>query len=127
MSAQEIIAELSKLKPEELRLVKARLEALAAPILHQPKAPHRVLAQRTIRHLGELFLFVEYPEVAADNNLAERSLRPAVIARKISGGTRSDKGSETKMRLLSLMGTWTAQDRALLSSCRALLLNRSPT
>ena len=30
MSAQEIIAELSKLKPEDLRLVKARLEALAA-------------------------------------------------------------------------------------------------
>ena len=29
MSAQEIISELSKLKPEELRLVKARLEALA--------------------------------------------------------------------------------------------------
>ena len=29
MSAQEIIAELSKLKPEELRLVKARLEMLA--------------------------------------------------------------------------------------------------
>jgi hypothetical protein len=30
MSAQEIIAELSKLKPEELQLVKAQLEALAA-------------------------------------------------------------------------------------------------
>ena len=30
MSAQEIIAELSKLKPEELRLVKAQVEALAA-------------------------------------------------------------------------------------------------
>ena len=30
MSAQEIIAALSKLKPEELRLVKAQVEALAA-------------------------------------------------------------------------------------------------
>lgn len=30
MSAQEIIAELSKLNPEELRLVKAQVEALAA-------------------------------------------------------------------------------------------------
>ena len=30
MSAQEIIAELSKLKPEELLLVKAQVEALAA-------------------------------------------------------------------------------------------------
>jgi transposase len=79
-----------------------------------------------MKHLGELFVFVEYPEVPADNNLAERSLRPAVTARKVSGGTRSDKGSETKMGLLSLMGTWTVQNRALLSACRELLLGRSP-
>ena len=79
-----------------------------------------------MKHLGELFVFVEYPEVPADNNLAERSLRPAVTARKVSGGTRSDKGSETKMGLLSLMGTWTVQNRALLSACRELLLGGSP-
>ena len=104
----------------------ARLEALAQPIAHQPNAPHRVLAQRIMKHLGELFVFVEYPEVPADNNLAERSLRPAVTARKVSGGTRSDKGSETKMGLLSLMGTWTVQNRALLLACRELLLGGSP-
>jgi hypothetical protein len=37
MSAQEIIAELSKLKPEELQLVKAQVEALAAAPLVQSK------------------------------------------------------------------------------------------
>ena len=31
------------------------------------------------------------PEVAPDNNAAERSLRPLVISRKISGGTRSNQ------------------------------------
>ena len=38
-------------------------------------------------------------ELAApsDNNPAERSLRPLVISRKISGGTRSEQGTETKM------------------------------
>jgi len=65
------------------------------------------------------------PEVAADNNLAARSLRPAVIARKISGGTRSAKGSETKMGLMRLFGTWAAQGKPLLSSCQQLLLDNA--
>ena len=45
----------------------------------------------------------------SDNNPAERSLRPLVISRKISGGTRSEQGTETKMALASLFGTWRAQ------------------
>lgn len=95
---------------------------LARPYASDAAAPQRVLAQRIIKHLPELFVFVTDPNVSADNNLAERSLRPAVIARKISGGTRSAKGSETKMALMSLFGTWAAQDKPLLSSCQHLLL-----
>jgi hypothetical protein len=68
-------------------------------------------------------VFVEYPEVPSTNNLAECSLPPAVIARKISGGTRSQKGSHTKMRLL---GTRAVQGRALLPACRNLLLTGLP-
>jgi transposase len=64
--------------------------------------------------------------VPATNNLAERSLRPAVVARKISGGTRSPKGSDTKMGLMSLFGTWQVQDKPLLESCRQLLLAPRP-
>ena len=106
--------------------LEARLEVLARPVARRSDAPHGVLAQRIMKHLGEMFVFVEHPQVPADNNLAERSLRPAVIARKISGGTRSDKGSQTKMALLSHFGTWTLQNRALLSACRNLLLTSSP-
>jgi hypothetical protein len=65
------------------------------------------------------------PTIPADNNLAERSLRPAVVARKISGGTRSPKGSQTKMDLMSLFATWTAQGKPLLPSCQQLLLSPS--
>jgi len=56
----------------------------------------------------------------------EALARPAVTAPKVSGGTRSEKGSQTKMGLLSLMGTWTLQNRALLPACRKLLLTGSP-
>ena len=96
---------------------------LARPYLYDEGAPQRVLAQRMVRHLGELFLFVGDPQVPSDNNLAERSLRPAVVARKISGGTRSPKESATKMALLSLLGTWQVQNNPLLASCQELLLS----
>jgi len=99
---------------------------LARPYAKHPNAPQRVLCQRILRHRHELFVFLSNPAVPATNNLAERSLRPAVVARKISGGTRSPKGSDTKMGLMSLFGTWQVQDKSLLESCRQLLLSNSP-
>jgi hypothetical protein len=108
------------------RQLEVRLDALVRRVAQQGKSPQQVLAQRMRSHLLEWFVFVEYPEVPSTNNLAERSLRPAVIARKISGGTRSDKGSDTKMGLMSLLGTWAAQGKPLLPACRNLLLIGSP-
>ncbi len=107
------------------RHFEARAAALARPSAEDPQAPQRTLAQRILRHLHELFVFVSNPEVPADNNLAERSLRPAVIARKISGGTRSATGSKTRMKLMSLFGTWRAQGLPLHPTCQDLLLVRA--
>jgi hypothetical protein len=84
-------------------------------------SPQTGLCQRFERHLAELFVFVEDPAVPPTNNAAERSLRHLVVSRKISGGTRSDVGSTTKMRLASLFGTWRAQGRDPLTECRQLL------
>ena len=74
-------------------------------------APMRVLCQRVERFLPELFTFVAEPRASADNNAAERSLRPTVVSRKISGGTRSPEGSNTKSVLASLFGTWRLRGR----------------
>ena len=49
------------------------------------------------------------PDVPSDNNPAERSLRHLVISRKVSGGTRSERGTESKMTLASVFGTWRAR------------------
>ena len=99
-----------------------RAAALARPYAEEADAPQRVLSQRILKHLSELFVFVEHPEVPGDNNLAERSLRPAVIARKVSGGTRSAAGSQVRMGLLSLLSTWAAQGKPWWASCQELLL-----
>jgi hypothetical protein len=111
---------------KQRRELEARLDALVRPVTRQLSSPHRVLAERMRRHLLEWFVFVEHPEAPSTNNLAERSLRPAVIARKISGGTRSDKGSTTKTRLLTLFGTWKVRQQPSLATCQHLLLADSP-
>jgi hypothetical protein len=59
------------------------------------------------------------------DNLAERSVRPLVVARKISGGTRSPKGSRTRMGLASLFNTWAAQKLNPFSRCPAALSMKS--
>lgn len=81
----------------------------------------RTLCERVERFLPALFVFVAFPGVPSDNTLAERSIRPLVIARKISGGTRSPKGSVTRMGLASLFGTWMAQGLNPFHQCFALL------
>lgn len=93
---------------------------LCAPFAHTT-APMHTLCERVERFLPELFVFVARPEVPSDNNLAERSVRPLVIARKMSGGSRSPKGSETHKALFSCFGSWAAQGLNPFLQCLALL------
>lgn len=52
-----------------------------------------------------LFQWVAHPEVPAENNLAERRLRPLVIARKVSFGSQSVEGLRIRETLLTVMDT----------------------
>lgn len=65
----------------------------------------RQLAARIERHLDELLVWLSNPAVRADNNPAERALRPAVVTRKSSFGSRSKQGAQAFARLLSLIQT----------------------
>jgi len=108
--------------------LEAKLMSVAQPYLKDKSAPQRVLAERIERHLGELFTFVEYPGCPSGNNAAERAIRPAVIARKVSGGTRSENGSRTRTTLMSVFGTWTLQGKDLLRACIDLIVeSQMPT
>jgi len=97
-----------------------RLLGLALPYL-KAAVPQRVLCQRLDRFLAELFTFVELPMLPSDNNAAERALRPQVVARKISGGTRSPKGSQTKTTLASIFSTWQLRGLNPFLACQQLL------
>jgi transposase len=99
----------------------ARLQKLGQVHARSENHPCSTLAKRLLRHQDEMFQFVLHPEVSADNNLAERSLRPLVIARKISGGTRGDAGTTTRMVLASLVSTWLARGLNPYEECLSLL------
>lgn len=102
--------------------LETHLLGLAQPYLKKQTAPQRVLAERIDKHLGELFAFVQYPGCPSGNNAAERAIRPAVIARKVSGGTRSQNGSATRATLMTVFGTWALQGKDLLKACTAMIV-----
>jgi len=85
------------------------------------KHPCRALAQRLLRHQEELFPFVLVAGLAADNHLAERSPRPVVVGRQISGGTRSAQGRERRMMLATLFATLDARGQNPFTGCLALI------
>lgn len=112
--------QLQQMRVAQQHVFEQQLWAICQPYVCMT-APQQTLCKRVEDFLPELFVFVAVPGVPAHNNLAERSVRPLVIARKISGGSRSPKGSQTRMGLASLFGTWMAQGLNPFSQCLALL------
>jgi transposase len=110
------------------RRCEADLLALCQPYVEgaAPAVPHAVLCRRIAKYLPELFTFVGDPAVPSTNNAAERSVRPVVIQRKISGGTRSPAGTTTFTALATLFGTWRARGLDPLIACQRLLLDQAP-
>ncbi|HEX6819233.1 MAG TPA: IS66 family transposase, partial [Ktedonobacterales bacterium] len=103
------------------------LQALGVQFVEQMGHPCRPLAWRVWHFAHELLTCVRQPGVVpCDNNAAERALRPLVIARKISGGSRSPRGSATRVTLCSLFATWTAQGHDPLLHCQQLLQGSLP-
>src|SRR5947209_10532887 len=116
--------QLDRVRVAQHHAFEQRLWKLCQPYVHTT-APQHTLCKRVEQFLPELFVFVAVPGVPAHNNLAERSVRPLVVARKISGGTRSPKGSKTRMGLASLFGTWMAQHLNPFRQCLAALTTTS--
>jgi len=67
-----------------------------------------------LRQWPELWRFVDEEGVEPTNNRGERTLRQAVILRKITLGTRSEKGRKAVGRLLSVVETARQQGRNVL-------------
>jgi transposase len=90
----------------ELAQRRAALERKAQELLSVPRPGlEEKVRLRLYKQRDHLFTFLDHPEVEATNNLAERQLRPAVIARKLSCGNKTNQGARTWEILASLAAT----------------------
>jgi transposase len=98
-----------------------RLEQRAHQLLNQPRAQSQEerVRQRLWKQRDHLFTFLKHRAVEATNNRAERQLRPAVIARKISCGNKTGQGAATWQILTSLAVTAAQTGKSLAAEVRA--------
>jgi len=73
------------------------------------------------RDVNNLFRFVNDPEIDPTNNISERELRALVIIRKISFGSRSQRGANTTAMLLSIIQTLRLKKENVLQGLQAIL------
>jgi transposase len=68
-------------------------------------AEHATFATHLWKHFAQWFQFLFDPAVEATNWLAEQAIRPAVVNRKVWGGTRTAAGSRAQGVLMSVLET----------------------
>lgn len=102
----------------------ARVVALATPHRQASLKAWANLATFLTAYQSELFVFLQHPAVPAHNNAAEQAVRGPVVARKISGGTRSAQGSTTKMILFSLLETCALRGLEPVTALTQMLLGK---
>ena len=112
------------LPPGEAARIRAHLDqradALILPVRGDLEEERVAARLRKRRHW--LFTFLDHPGVEPTNNRAERALRPAVIARKLSCGNKTERGKHTWEILASLTATCQQTARDFVESLRPYLV-----
>lgn len=84
-----------------------RLKAAIVAIVGREARHEGVRAIQAVfrENADRLYHWVEERRIPAHNNSAERELRPLVIARKLSFGSQSERGRQTRETLMSILNT----------------------
>ncbi len=75
----------------------------------------------TAKKRARLLLFLDYPGIPIENNLAERDVRLSVLLRKLTGGTRSLEGNRSFERHMSVIQTTRKQGLHVFNTVHGLL------
>jgi transposase len=73
------------------------------------------LAKHLDKHRDQLFTFLRHPGLDATNWRAEQAIRPAVVNRKVWGGSRTQTGAQAQSILMSVLRTCAQQHRDALA------------
>jgi len=118
---------LKKAQPEmaiqDFALKRKGLDILAKALLKEPRQQpmEERVRNRLFKQIDHLFTFLDYQQVDATNNLAERQLRPAVISRKISCGNKTEAGAQTWQILSSIAATCAQRGRSFFQFVRTVM------
>ena len=109
----------------------ARQQVLWAATTGVPDTKHaRNVAKRFGNHGEAYFRFITTPGIEPTNNLAEQAIRFVVIDRRITQGTRSEKGRRWCERIWTVIATCAQRSRKvfefLLDSVQAHLSGAAP-
>ncbi len=111
-----VIHRRDQMTPAEFRqaLETAREWVLLIGTTCVPNTKHaRNLARRFRKHGAAYFRFITTPGIEPTNNLAEQAMRFVVIDRRITQGTRSEKGRRWCERIWTVIATCAQQGRAV--------------
>ena len=88
-------------------VLKARgfTDRLAALCVRKTHAGNERLASFLDFHIGEVFNYLRHPNIDATNWRAEQAIRPAVVNRKVWGGSRTQDGAAAQGILMSVLRT----------------------
>jgi len=108
---------------ERMRPLMARVEARLAEVAAGGHGKSAAMCREILKLRAALWTFVWREGVEPTNNAAERALRPAVLWRKGSFGSGSDRGSRFVERMLTVATTCRQQGRNvvdyLVAACEA--------
>lgn len=100
---------------EAMKPVRQEVDSLLLRGMFSRSKRLRGMCRELYTHRHRLWTFVEVEGVEPTNNASERSLRHAVIWRKLSFGTQSARGSEFVERMLTVIETARQQKRDVLA------------
>ena len=111
-SLAPLLANAMKVRTEQLPIARFRQQALELKLdikalVYSPAQHPGIQKIQSIfrERAARLYHWAKAPTIPADNNRAERELRPLVIARKISFGSQSEQGALTREILMSVLHT----------------------
>src|SRR6267142_1172130 len=98
---------LGEISQRGLAVAAGRIESRLDRLLHRRFAPDN---RRFANHLSHeqpwIFSFLHCPGLDATNNVAERAIRPAVVARHTWGGNRTANGATNQQVLMSVVRSY---------------------
>lgn len=112
------VERMRKMEPEDRKAEQTANDKIRTEFLYkclkQRDAKHEKMAEFAGEVLNDhttIFRVLNEPELPLTNNTAERALRPLVILRKISYGSKTEEGSRATSLLASVVGTLYIQQR----------------